>query len=69
MIVDSYCNITLTTCAKMQIYNTLAVKYQHASDQVRMTTYISDAVALLLQLDQLFGWYDRHGDKILLGCD
>lgn len=44
----------------MQIYKSSAVNDQHTVDSVFESTHISDAIALLLELDQLLWWNDRH---------
>lgn len=44
----------------MQIYKSSAVNDQHTVDSVFESTHISDAIALLLEFDQLLWWNDRH---------
>ena len=57
---------TLTTWANMQIYEGLAVNDQHEFNQASVTTNVSYAITLLLELDELLWWYDRHVSKLPL---
>lgn len=52
-----------TTCARMQIWKVLAVKDQYGLKASNYLTHVANAVALLLELNQLLGRYDRHVDN------
>jgi hypothetical protein len=50
-----------TTWAKMHIWELLAVKDQYRLRYIYYLTHVANAIALLLELDQLLGRNDRHG--------
>jgi len=50
----------------MQIYEGLAVNDQHEFNQASVTTNVSYAITLLLELDELLWWNDRHVSKLPL---
>lgn len=50
-----------TTCARMQIYAVLLAAIPSVLETAKqVNTHISDAVALLLEFDQLFRLHNRH---------